>query len=165
MAGRRNLLQKGRSPVEWIFIGGAILLLLSFIVYNFPRTYRLPSTYTPTTPAAVVQQFYEYERIGDFGSSWELFHSVMKTRFNKQAYIQQRAKVLMQDFGVEKFDYSVGSPVTVRSLKPAPDAVPIDTAYRVPVVQTFKSIFGTFSLSQDVYVADENGKLRILWVY
>jgi hypothetical protein len=47
----------------------------------------------------------------------------------------------------------------------SPDAVPITEAYKVTVTQKFKSNFGIFTLQQDVYVADDNGKLRVLWAY
>ncbi|HJV44991.1 MAG TPA: hypothetical protein VJ824_04605 [Bacillota bacterium] len=165
MLRRKNPLQKNKLPIQWLFIASTVFILLYFIIQQFPPIYHTPHSTTPSTPTALVQQFYEYERIGDYGSSWELFHSQMKDRFNKQNYIQQRAKVFMQDFGVDTFEFSIGKAQPVHSWKMTPDTAPLEETYRVPVTQMFKSNFGVFSLQQDVYVADDNGKLRVLWAY
>lgn len=63
----------------------------------------------------VAEEFYSYEQEGEFSSSWELFHSSMKKKFTKGHYIQDRAHVFMNHFGVDTFTYTLSKPEKLKS--------------------------------------------------
>ncbi|WP_025948747.1 hypothetical protein [Geobacillus thermocatenulatus] len=113
----------------------------------------------------IVDTFYRYEQAGDFGSSWELFHPLMKKKFPKDVYIQRRAHVFMQDFGVETFDYRIDEVENLSSWSMSDKEKPLHDVYRVRVIQTFHSVFGVFEIHQDVFVATEKGEKSILFPY
>ncbi|KFL16743.1 hypothetical protein GT94_17360 [Geobacillus stearothermophilus] len=113
----------------------------------------------------IVDTFYRYEQAGDFGSSWELFHPLMKKKFPKDVYIQRRAHVFMQDFGVETFDYRIDEVENLSSWSMSDENKPLHDVYRVRVIQTFHSVFGVFEIHQDVFVATEKGEKSILFPY
>lgn len=113
----------------------------------------------------IVDTFYRYEQAGDFGSSWELFHPFMKKKFPKDVYIQRRAHVFMQDFGVETFDYRIDEVEKLSSWSMSDENKPLHDVYRVRVIQTFHSAFGVFEIHQDVFVAKEKGEKNILFPY
>jgi len=113
----------------------------------------------------VVEAFYRYEQAGDFGSSWELFHPLMKKKFRKDVYIQRRAHVFMQDFDVETFEYRLSEAEHLDSWSMSDEHQPFQDVYRVRVIQTFQSVFGVFELHQDVFVAKAQGKWSILFPY
>ncbi|MGP3562251.1 hypothetical protein [Geobacillus subterraneus] len=112
-----------------------------------------------------VDAFYRHEQAGDFGSSWELFHPQMKEKFPKDVYIQRRAHVFMQDFGVETFEYRLGEVKHLSSWSMSDKQKPFRDVYRVRVIQTFHSAFGVFEIHQDVFVAKKNGKWSVLFPY
>lgn len=114
---------------------------------------------------STVEDFYSFEQDGDFGSSWELFHSQMKKHFKKAKYIQIRSHVYMQDFDTKTFTFEVGSSTHIKKWRPTEDSPFLRNVYKVPVTQTFHSTFGVFSIKQDVYVSWEKGQWRILWDY
>lgn len=113
----------------------------------------------------IVDTFYRYEQAGDFGSSWELFHPLIKKKFPKDVYIQRRAHVFMQDFGVKTFDYRIDEVEQLSSWSMEDGNKPLHDVYRVRVIQTFNSAFGVFEIHQDVFVATEKGEKRILFPY
>ncbi|NNU83762.1 hypothetical protein ETC05_07810 [Geobacillus sp. BMUD] len=113
----------------------------------------------------IVDTFYRYEQAGDFGSSWELFHPLMKTKFPKDVYIQRRAHVFMQDFGAETFEYRLDEAEHLSSWSMSDKQKPFQDVYRIRVIQTFHSVFGVFELHQDVFVAKKNGKWGIVFSY
>jgi hypothetical protein len=114
---------------------------------------------------AVVDSFYTYEQEGQYSSSWELFHSSMKKRFTKGHYIQDRAHVFMNHFGVETFTYTLGEPEKLKTWKMSEDSSPFKSVYKVTVIQTFKGKYGNFDLEQDIFVVKEKEDWRILWDY
>ncbi|WP_286229738.1 hypothetical protein [Neobacillus mesonae] len=114
---------------------------------------------------AAVDEFYRFEREGDFSNSWELFHTFMKKRFSKSNYIQDRAHVFMNHFGVETFTYSLGKPEKLNSWKMSKTGKALENVYKVPVIQTYKGKYGNFDLQQDVFVVEEKGEWKILWDY
>ncbi|REE92789.1 hypothetical protein A8990_10387 [Paenibacillus taihuensis] len=114
---------------------------------------------------AAVEQFYEYEQQGDYGSAWELFHPEMQQRFNKAEYIQNRAHILMQDFGVNTFDVHIGSPTRIADWKMSADAAPIPLVYEFHVEESFHSEYGNFTINQPCFAAYESGKWKVLWSY
>lgn len=113
----------------------------------------------------VVDEFYQYEAKGDFSKSWTLFHSAMKEKFRKGDYIQDRAHVFMNHFGVETFTYSIGKPEKLDKWKMSKTGPDLMEVYKVPVTQTYKGKYGNFNLQQEVFVVKEKDEWRILWDY
>lgn len=113
----------------------------------------------------VVDEFYHYEQAGDYTKSWMFFHSTMKAKFSKSLYIQDRPHVFMSHFGVETFTYTLGKPKKWNQWKMSKTGPTIKDVYRIPVTQTFKGKYGNFDLKQEVFVAKEKGKWRIMWDY
>ncbi|MCA1032047.1 hypothetical protein LCL95_13510 [Bacillus timonensis] len=147
------------TPLPLIIIGALGIFLVFFLL-------SLLFNGSPEDEAKrLVHTFYTFEQKADFGSSWELFHPLMKERFAKRDYIQQRNHVFMSHFGVDSFDYTVGEAKSVKSWKMAKDAPMLNGVYQVPITQTFKSTYGTFTLHQSIFVTKEDGKWRILWSY
>lgn len=114
---------------------------------------------------AVVEQFYEFEQQGDYGSAWDLFHPEMQKRFAKANYIQNRAHVMMQDFGVNSFDVHIGSATRVTDWKMAEGAASIPVVYQFNVEEAFHSEYGNFTIVQPCYAAYDSGKWKLLWSY
>src|SRR5699024_18114 len=115
--------------------------------------------------AEAVIAFYAYEQDADFSDSWEMFHPLMKEKFDKVDYMQDRAHVFMDHFGVTTFTYTVGQVTEIKEWSMENDAEPIDIVYQVPVTQVFKGEYGNFSLVQNVFVTEVDGEWKILWDY
>nr|WP_263324739.1 hypothetical protein [Neobacillus sp. Marseille-Q6967] len=115
--------------------------------------------------AEVVIEFYQYEQKGEFASSWALFHSTMKEKFPKGHYIQDRAHVFMNHFGVETFTFTIGETEEFEKWKLSKDGPEFQNVYLVPVTQTYKGKYGNFDLEQKVFAVEEKGKWKILWDY
>jgi hypothetical protein len=113
----------------------------------------------------VVHEFYSYEQVADFASSWSLFHSSMKEKFTKSYYIQDRAHVFMNHFGVETFSYTVSDQSELKKWKMSKDSSPFSLAYVFTVVQTYKGKYGNFDIEQEVFVVKEKDQWRVLWDY
>jgi hypothetical protein len=112
-----------------------------------------------------VQRFYAYEQQGAFAESWELFHGQMKNKFAKGPYIQDRAHVFMNHFGVETFTFSIGEADKLDSWTMEKGAKPLKEVYKMTVTQTYKSKYGNFDLRQDVFAAKEKDEWKIMWNY
>jgi len=151
------------------WLAKSMLPLLSligiFLFFLFIKSCSSVSLFGPPEPVTVVNEFYQYEQSGDFGSSWELFHSQMKERFPKQSYIQRRAHVFMQDFGVNSFQFETGSPETVSSWRMASQSPMFSEVVKIPVWLSFRSDFGDFRIKQNVFLAKEDSQYRMLWEY
>lgn len=146
-----------------LLLGGGFLLIISVWMFNLLSS---PSTTQQSwTPKQVVAQFYQYEKVGDFGSSWELFHPLMKEKFSKNDYIQRRANTFMQDFGVETFDFTMGEAIAESSWKMSPLSPVLTDVTRIPVTLLYRSKFGDLKIQQDVYIAKEKDQYRILWPF
>ncbi|ENH97854.1 hypothetical protein J416_03291 [Gracilibacillus halophilus YIM-C55.5] len=83
-----------------IGIGVIIVSLMIFFIFQFFSSERKARN--------VVEQFYQYEQSGDFAQSWDLFHSYMQDKFDKSTYVQDRAHVFLDHFGVPTFEVSMG---------------------------------------------------------
>jgi hypothetical protein len=154
MAKRRRF-PKGLMVV--ILLIASIVTLVLFISRAF---------FSPATQAkGVVEQFYQYEADGDFSNSWSLFHPSMKEKFSKGNYIQDRAHVFMNHFGVETFTYTVGKPEEVKKWKMSNTGPALKNVYKVIVMQTFKGKYGNFDIEQEVFVVQEKGEWRVMWDY
>jgi len=112
-----------------------------------------------------VEQFYKYEQVGDFGSAWELFHPYMQQRFAKSDYIQKRAHIIMQDFGVRTFEVNTGTPKLVKDWRMSQDAELIAEVYEIDVTEVFHSPYGNFEIVQPCYAAYHSGQWTLLWSY
>lgn len=141
------------------------LFLVSIFGYSFFSSSSILTSQSPGDPQNVVEQFYSYERAGDFGSAWELFHPLMKERFTKQDYIRTRAQVFLQNFGVETFEVEMGNGTAEDSWKMSAASPELSSVQKFPVTLVYKSHFGLLKLVQDVYVAKEGEHYRILWPY
>lgn len=150
--------RRRRLPVPLILLSiGAVILIL--FLYSLIHK-------TPESKAeALVRSFYTYEKDSDFSSSWELFHPQMKEKFDKSNYIQQRNHVFVGHFGTNTFTYSVGKADKIKSWKMAKNAPTLQGVYKVPITQTFKSTFGTFTIHQEIFVAQHKKEWAILWSY
>ncbi len=89
-----------------------------------------------------VDLFYSYEQQGEFSSSWGMFHPWMKQKFSNGHYIQDRAHVFMNHFGVETFSYSLSEPEELKNWKPLKDGPSFKKIYKVTVTQTLKANMG-----------------------
>lgn len=114
---------------------------------------------------AAIERFYAHEQSGDFGSSWELFHSRMKERYAKDAYIQARAYIFMQQLGARTFTYAIGDAKKVSGWRMEEEGEPLAGVYRMPVTQRMDTVFGMWELRQDVYAAKEDGEWKLLWPF
>lgn len=160
------MLRRRRRPLRLvpIFILGALLVWGGWQIYGWLQSSFGSSRESDV--AGVVDAFYAAEQQGDFGSSWELFHSDMHKRFSKESYIETRAHVFFNHFGVQTFQYSIGKPELVGDWRMEPNASQLQYVYAVGVRNRFKSpIFGNFEFEQICYVAQEDGKWSMLWDY
>jgi hypothetical protein len=111
----------------------------------------------------VVEEFYQYEQAGEFSKSWSLFHSAMKEKFPKGHYIQDRAHVFMNHFGVETFTFTLERPEELKKWKVTKNSPNMKNVHKVHVTQTFKGKYGNFALKQEVFVIEEKGNWKIAW--
>ncbi|OLS33964.1 hypothetical protein [Bacillus sp. MRMR6] len=113
----------------------------------------------------VVEEFYSYEQAGDFAQSWGLFHSKMKEKFSKGPYIQDRAHVFMNHFGVETFDFELGEPEELKKWNLSKEGPEMKEVFKIPVTQIYKGKYGNFTLHQEVFVIKEKDQWKIAWDY
>ncbi|MFK2827142.1 hypothetical protein QYG89_16085 [Bacillus sp. B190/17] len=153
------MLRRRRGKAKVIFV---LLIVFIAMVWLFIQAFFL----SPGDQALkVVDEFYKYEQEGKFADSWEMFHPYMKERLEKGYYIQDRAHVFMNHFGVETFSYTFGEPEELKKWKPADDGPELSMVYKVPVVQVYKGKYGNFSLQQEVFVVQEKEEWFVLWDY
>ncbi|WP_335870602.1 hypothetical protein [Bacillus sp. 2205SS5-2] len=144
------------------FLIGGLVCLLGVSIFLF----RSCGTEAVQTPESFVKKFYSYEEIGDFGSSWELFHPFMKDKFGKDKYIERKAHVFMHEMGATTFTLSVGEKVKLTDWKYTKEELALSTVYKIPVTLTYdQTQFGVLSIGQTCYVVEENGKWEMMWEY
>lgn len=139
-----------------------VLLLLWLIIRSVPALFRADA---PTEAATVAEAFYKFEQTGDFGSSWELFHPIMKERFPKSAYVQNRAHIFMQHFGVQTFKLEMAQPEREFDVPIIQGVKPFSEAYKIKVTQTYSGTFGQFDLVQNCYLVQDGKQWTLLWHY
>lgn len=139
-----------------------IVLLLWLIARTIPYLFQAD---TSDEAAAVAEEFYKYEQTGDFGSSWELFHPLMKERFPKSAYVQNRAHIFMQHFGVETFELEMEKPEREFDVTVIDGVKPFSEAYRIRVTQKYTGTFGQFDIVQTCYLVEDGDEWTLLWYY
>lgn len=145
-------------------VPGLIILLL-FVGISIISIYFFINKSPEDLAKEAVNEFYTYEQDGAFSNSWAMFHPLMKKKFGKGQYIQDRAHVFMNHFGVTTFTYTLSEAVVVKNWKIEKGADPIDVAYKVTVTQVYKGKYGTFSIVQDVYATLVDGEWLVLWDY
>ncbi len=110
--------------------------------------------------------FYQYESEGKFADSWELFHPLMKEKFNKSYYIQDRSHVFMSHFGAATFSFSLSRMSKVNQWAMNASAEPFQSAvYKTTVTKQYEGKYGKFQFVQDVFAAKEDGRWTVLWDY
>ncbi|MGE8203431.1 hypothetical protein ACQKP0_02625 [Heyndrickxia sp. NPDC080065] len=152
-------MRRKRNPALKMIVFSFIFILLCLLLYV------IFSQSSKNRATSLVDEFYQYEKSGNFGGSWTLFHPLMKEKFTQEAYIQKRAHVFMQDFGVKTFAYTVGKANHLNSWTFSKESPKFKNVFQVPVTQTFQSQFGVFTIHQDVFVVEEKDKWYILWSY
>lgn len=148
-----------KSPVP-LFIGVVVLILIGAALFMF-----IGKSGEPETPEEVIKQFYDYEKEGDFGNAWELFHPEMKALFPKSTYIQTKNHVFMGHMGVDEFEVNIGKIEKLKKFTFNQDGLTFRDVRKAKVDMLFQSQFGELVISQNCYVALEEGKWRILWNY
>ncbi|GGD75978.1 hypothetical protein [Paenibacillus nasutitermitis] len=145
-----------------VVLGGLIIIVVWMTWINASRMFS-PSDSSKALEA--VEQFYKYEQVGDFGSAWELFHPFMQQRFAKSDYIQRRAHIIMQDFGVRTFEFHTGTPKRISDWRMSQEAELIAEVYEIEVTEIFHSPYGNFRIVQPCFAAYFSGKWTLLWSY
>ncbi|WP_066321121.1 hypothetical protein [Bacillus sp. FJAT-29814] len=152
-------MRKRRSiPLKGIILGALVFAAVAMLV-------RCVFVSSEGEAVDVVNEFYRYEQEGDFSNSWDLFHSAMRKKFTKGDYIQDRAHVFMNHFGVETFTYTLGEAEKLDKWKISKDGPAMKNVYKIPVTQTYKGKYGNFDLMQEVFVVEEKDEWKIMWDY
>ncbi|WP_404433581.1 hypothetical protein [Sutcliffiella horikoshii] len=154
----RRRRQKSGNPIVVFLICSVSLLIFFYIIFSlFMNAER--------DARKVVNDFYEYEKNANYGKSWELLHTEMQVRFDRGAYVQDRAHVFNGHFGADTFTFEVSKSNKISNWKMEKDGDPFDTAYEFEVRQDYRGKYGHFVFVQYVYVVQEGGMGRIVWDY
>lgn len=153
--------RRGHGMFKWF----TALVVVSLIILLFFSVRGMFKSLNEEEAVEVIAQFYDFEQEGDFGSSWELFHSLMKEKYKKSDYVQTRAHVFMQHFGTNTFEYHLSEPERTFDVQLIEGKEPLSEVYLVTVTQIYHSSFGNFKIVQPVYAAEESGEWRILWSF
>ncbi|MGP4077694.1 hypothetical protein [Halobacillus sp. K22] len=147
-------------------MNGKIALIIGILVIACGITGVVMYKTSPAQQAkAVVVNFYSFEQRGEYSDSWQLFHPLMKEKFAKGPYIQDRAHVFMNHFGVDTFSFSVEEIKKIKNWRMEKGAKPFPVAYSMTVAQTFRGKYGLFTLNQKVVVTREKDKWVLTWDY
>jgi hypothetical protein len=159
--GMQQVRRKGKRSLISVQLIIVFMIILSIVLfyYNF-----LWSTDGYQAKESVVE-FYQLEQNGNFGSAWELLHSSMHEKFTKEAYIQKRAQVFMQQLGASTFEFEVSKSKNVGTWGMSATSPALSDVQRVHVTQHMLTVFGELELNQDIFVAEENNGWRLLWSY
>jgi hypothetical protein len=149
------------APFKVLLMGIVLLVGIVTVLMLIKATWSSPDK----EAIAVVSEFYQFEQEGEFSSSWNLFHSTMKEKFSKGHYIQDRAHVFMNHFGVETFDFTISEPEKVDQWKMSKNGPVIKNVYKILVTQTYKGKYGNFDLKQEVFAVEEKEEWKIIWDY
>jgi len=155
------LYNKRRRFIKLALIIGGLLSLLTLGAWGFQFTF-FSSTYHAKH---AVKEFYDLEQKGNFSDSWEYFHPAMKVRFEKGAYIQDRAHVFLNHFGVETFSYDITEIEKLDTWKMTDDGEEWTDVYQMKVIQVYKGKYGNFSINQSVFAVKTEGEWTIAWDY
>lgn len=148
-----------KSPAP-LFIGAIAAIVIGVALFMF-----IGKSGKPDTPEEVIKGFYDFEKDGDFGNAWELFHSEMQNKFPKSTYIQTKNHVFMGHMGVDEFDVEVGKIEKEKKFTFNSEGLQFKNVRKAKVDLYFDSQFGELMITQTCYVAIEEGEWRILWNY
>ncbi|MFC4401832.1 hypothetical protein [Gracilibacillus xinjiangensis] len=153
---KKNSLFHLKNVLFILILVGVLVLIYLFI----------SSLFNPERKAEqALELFYSYEQTGDFSNSWELFHSFMKEKFEKNNYIQERDNMFRENFGVNSFDYSYTKIDKLPKWRMSEELPEIVDVYHYTVTQSFTSKYGRLEIRQPVYVTLEGDQWVILWYY
>jgi hypothetical protein len=150
--------KRGITPILLIVI---LLIILSSVLFFYNVLWSTDGYQARKS----VEDFYTLEQKGNYGSAWELLHSSVQMKFSKDAYIQKRAQVFMQQLGASTFEFEVSKSSDVGTWGMSAASSAITDVQRVHVTQHMLTVFGELDLEQDVYVAKENDIWKLLWSY
>jgi hypothetical protein len=151
-------MRRRKNPVPLLLIGIVVAVLIILFVSVLGNG-------GGESPEQVIEEFYEYEQNGDFGNSWEMFHSAMKKKFGKSSYIQTKNHVFLGHMGVDTFEVKVGEIEKIKKFSFSKDGPTFKNVRSAKVDLLFDSQFGALTISQVCYVAQEKGEWKILWNY
>jgi hypothetical protein len=151
-------MRRRKNPVPLLLIGILVAVLIILFVSVLGNG-------EGESPEQVIEEFYEYEQNGDFGNSWEMFHSAMKKKFGKSSYIQTKNHVFLGHMGVDTFEVKVGEIEKIKKFPFSKDGPTFKDVRSAKVDLLFDSQFGVLTISQVCYVAQEKGEWKILWNY
>ncbi len=149
-----------KSNIKLILVVIIIIFSVSLLIYIFSHLFS-----TEQKVIKRVETFYQYEQQGDFSNSWELFHTYMKNKFDKSSYIQDRAHVFLEHFGVDTFEFSVSDAEEIENYQLDQENSFPQKAYRLNVTYYYESKYGYLEIHQPVIVLAEDQEWRILWEY
>lgn len=152
---------KGKLSITPTKLIIGFLIILSFVLFYYNVVWSSDGYKARKS----VVEFYEFERNGNFGSAWELFHSSMHEKFSKEAYIQKRAQVFMQQLGASTFEFEVNKTKNMGTWGMTATAPALSDVQRVQVTQHMLTVFGELELDQEIFVVEEEGEWKLLWSY
>ena len=147
-----------RSPVPFLFLGFGVIIGIMFLFISVGDRHS-------NNPEQVIEDFYDFEKEGDFGSSWELFHSEMKEKFSKSTYIQTKNHVFMGHMGVDTFKVEIEEITDKKEFKFSTDGPTFKNVKKGEVAMIYESQFGKMIIHQTCYAVEEEGEWKILWDY
>lgn len=147
-----------KNPLPLFIAGFVIVSVLIFLFVNISNRHA-------NTPDQVIEDFYDYEKEGDFGSSWELFHSEMKKKFSKSSYIQTKHHVFIGHMDVDTFEVEIDKITDIKDFKYSNEGPTFTKGKKAEVWLHFDSQFGKITIGQTCYVVEEEGEWRVLWDY
>lgn len=142
-------------------LGIVVLSLIFVIVMIYFFIGKSPEDHAKTA----IEAFYAFEQDGAFAESWEMFHPLIQDKFEKGDYLEDRAHVFMNHFGVNTFEYTVDDVIEVTDWQMEEGEETIDTVYEATVSQMYKGKYGNFTLVQEVFAVEIDGEWKILWDY
>ncbi len=157
----QRIRRKGKrliTPLQLIII---TLAIFSFMLFYYNVIW---STDGHQAKKSVIE-FFELEQGGNFGSSWELFHSSMHDKFSKEAYIQKRAQVFMQQLGATTFEFEINKVKNIGTWGMSATSPALSDVQQIHVTQHMLTVFGELELDQEIFVVEENGEWKLLWSY
>jgi len=186
VAGRRGgLAAGGRTAGRFAFaLFAAVMAALSVILFLFNTFHSADHRRVRET----VETFYAREAEGDYGGAWELLHSDMRGRFEREAYVRARGAMYAALAGSAGgltafsgdpelmrrlpsaapqagFAFSLGKPERLSDWSAPGFPFPLADVYRMKVQQRFMSVFGALTVEQDIIAVRENGEWRLMFSY
>ncbi|WP_071460867.1 hypothetical protein [Bacillus massilinigeriensis] len=150
-------MRKRYSPTLKLLLICFSFLVLAAIFYKFISL--------ESQAERAVEQFYQEEQEGNYSESWELLHPLLKEKFPKAVFIQDRTHVFMGHFGADTFSYSIESAGKVKNWRIEAEGKKFADGFRFLVTQSYKGKYGIFHFQQEVIVVQEDGDMLLLWDY